>query len=94
MAEELEPPRFQRAALGDLAAAVRGPPVRVHDIPWPVLRAAGLGPPMMREVVDVRHQFDRAYVIDASATRATFGLAATHWAEVMAATAGAVPSTA
>jgi hypothetical protein len=48
----------------------------------------------MREVVDVRHQFDRPYVIDASATTATFGLTPTPWDEVVAATAGAVPATA
>jgi nucleoside-diphosphate-sugar epimerase len=88
------PPRSQRQALADLAAALGAPPARVSSIPWPVLRAAGLLSPVMREVVDVRHQFDREYVIDASATTATFGLSAAPWAEVVAATAGAVPATA
>jgi hypothetical protein len=49
---------------------------------------------MMREVVDVRHQFDQEYVIDAAATTATFGLAATPWTDVVAATAGVQPATA
>jgi nucleoside-diphosphate-sugar epimerase len=88
------PARSQRQALADLAAAVGGPPPRVRAVPWPVLRAVGLVSPVMREVVDVRHQFDRPYVTDASATTATFGLIPTPWDEVVAATAGALPATA
>ena len=83
------PPRSQRQALGDLAAAMGRPAVPVSTIPWPVLRAMGVAVPLLREIVDVRHQFDQPYVIDSSATTATFGLAATPWREVMAATAGA-----
>ena len=86
--------RSQRQALADLAAALGAPPARVGRIPWSVLRGIGLVSPMMREVVDVRHQFDREYVIDASATTATFGLAPTPWDEVVTATARAVPTTA
>jgi nucleoside-diphosphate-sugar epimerase len=90
------PPRSQRQALGDLAAAMSSPatPVRVSGIPWPVLRGIGLVSPMMREIVDIRHQFDQEYVIDATATTATFGLTATPWPEVVAATAAAAPATA
>jgi nucleoside-diphosphate-sugar epimerase len=86
-------PRSQREALGDLAAAMGVPPVEVSGVPWPVLRAVGLAVPMMREVVAVRHQFDQEYVIDATATTATFGLTATPWSEVIAATVGARPVT-
>jgi hypothetical protein len=57
-----------------------------------VLRAVGLAVPLMREVVDVRHQFDQEFVIDASATTAAFGLTPTPWAEVVAATAGTAPA--
>ncbi|RBY78181.1 epimerase [Geodermatophilus sp. TF02-6] len=93
------PPRSQRQALTDLAAAMSSPahpvpPARVGSIPWPVLRALGLVSPMLREVVAVRHQFDQEYVTDASATTATFGLTATPWAEVVAATAASSPATA
>jgi hypothetical protein len=59
----------------------------VTGIPWPVLRAVGVVVPMMREVVAIRHQFDQAFVIDSSATTETFGLTATPWDEVLAATA-------
>ena len=85
------PPRSQRQALADLAAAMGLPAVPVSSVPWSVLRAVGVAMPMMREVLDVRHQFDQEFVIDATATTATFGLTATPWSEVMAATAGAVP---
>jgi hypothetical protein len=47
----------------------------------------------MREVVAVRHQFDQAFEIDASATTATYGLTATPWEQVVAATVSAVPVT-
>ncbi|MGY1680788.1 hypothetical protein [Geodermatophilus sp. SYSU D01176] len=66
----------------------------MSPIPWSVLRGIGLVSPMMREVVDVRHQFDREFVIDASATTATLGLTATPWEEIVRATVGAVPATA
>jgi nucleoside-diphosphate-sugar epimerase len=92
-------PRSHRQALGDLAAAMPSPahpvpPVRVSGIPWGVLRAVGVVVPLMREVVAVRHQFDQEYVIDASATTATFGLTATPWEETVRATVAAVPVTA
>ena len=82
--------RSQREALTDLAAALGKPAPKVSGIPWPVLRAVGLASPMMREVVDVRHQFDQPYVIDATATTATFGLTATPWDDVVARSVAAV----
>jgi len=58
----------------------------VSGIPWPVLRGVGLVLPFMREVVAMRHQFDQEFVVDASATTATFGIAATPWPDVRVAT--------
>jgi nucleoside-diphosphate-sugar epimerase len=81
--------RSQRQALTDLACALgRGAP-KVSGMPWPVLRAVGVAVPFLREVVAVRHQFDQPYVIDSSATTATFGLEPTPWDDVVRATAGA-----
>jgi nucleoside-diphosphate-sugar epimerase len=80
------PPRSQREALTDLAAAMGAPAPRVSSVPWPVLSAIGLGMRLMREVVEVRHQFDQSFVIDATGTTATFGLTATPWDEVVRAT--------
>lgn len=83
------PPRSQRQALGDLAARLGAPPAKVSGIPWPVLSATGVAVPMMREIVAIRHQWDQDFVIDATATTATFGLTATPWDEVVTASAGA-----
>jgi nucleoside-diphosphate-sugar epimerase len=88
------PPRSQREAITDLAVEMGVAPVAVSGIPWPVLRAVGLAVPMMREVVGVRHQFDQAFVIDATATTETFGLVATPWDDVVRATVAGVPVTA
>ena len=86
-------PRSQRQALGDLAAALGAPAARVSSLPWPVLRALGVAWPMMREVVAVRHQFDQEFIVDATATTETFGLRATPWDDVVAATVGVVHAT-
>jgi nucleoside-diphosphate-sugar epimerase len=88
------PPRSQREALADLAAVLGRPAIPVSGIPWPVVRAVGLAVPLMREIAAMRHQFDQAFVVDSSATTATFGLIATSWDEVMRAVAGSVPVTA
>ncbi|SFF59509.1 NAD-dependent epimerase/dehydratase family protein [Blastococcus tunisiensis] len=87
------PPRSQRQALTDLAAAISVPPVPVTGIPWPVLRAVGVAVPMVRELVAVRHQWDQDFVIDASGTTQTFGLTATPWDEVVRATMAGGPGT-
>ena len=87
------PPRSQRQALTDLAAAISVPPVPVTGIPWPVLRAVGVAVPMVRELVAVRHQWDQDFVIDASGTTPTFGLTATPWDEVVRATMAGGPGT-
>jgi nucleoside-diphosphate-sugar epimerase len=85
------PPRSQRAALADLAEAMGRPPGPVSGIPWWLLRSSGAVVPMSREVADVRHQFDRPFVTDSTATTAMFGLRPTPWDEVVSATVGRVP---
>jgi nucleoside-diphosphate-sugar epimerase len=84
------PPRSQRQALTDLAAALGAPPARVSGLPWPVLRAIGTVQPQMREVVAIRHQWDQPFVLDASETTDVFGLAPTPWDDVVRASAGGV----
>jgi nucleoside-diphosphate-sugar epimerase len=81
------PPRSQRQALTDLAAAMGAPAAKVSAIPWSVLRAVGLAVPMMREVVAIRHQWDQEFVIDATEATDVLGLTATPWDEVVRATA-------
>lgn len=43
--------------------------------------------PLLREVGGVLYQFDRPFVIDASATTATFGIQPGDWADLLDATA-------
>ncbi|MEU2347166.1 NAD-dependent epimerase/dehydratase family protein [Modestobacter sp. NPDC049651] len=82
-------PRSQRQVLTELAAAMGARPARVSGLPWPVLRAIGATNAQMREIVAIRHQWDGDFVLDAAATTATFGLTATPWPDVVAATAAA-----
>jgi hypothetical protein len=70
------------------------PAVRVSAIPWPVIRTVGLVVPVMREVAEMRHQFDQPFIIDSSATTRAFGLTATPWDEVVRATVAGMPVTA
>ena len=86
------PPRSQRQALTDLAAALGAPPARVSGVPWPVVRAIGLAEPQMREIVAIRHQWDQPFVLDSAETTEVFGLAPTPWEDVVRATVGAVPA--
>ncbi|WP_231558384.1 hypothetical protein [Modestobacter caceresii] len=58
----------------------------MSGVPWPVLRAVGLAVPVMREVVDIRHQWDAPFVLDATETTETFGLRPTPWDDVVRAT--------
>jgi nucleoside-diphosphate-sugar epimerase len=85
------PPRTQREALGDLAGAMGRTPGPVSAVPWPALRAVGPVVPLAAELVAVRHQWDGEFVLDWSETTGTFGLTATPWSDVMAASVGGAP---
>jgi len=59
-------------------AQVNGAPrARLTSIPYPVLWAAGLFTPLIRELRTTRYQFTRPFVIDATATTDAFGLTPT-----------------
>ncbi|HXW44180.1 MAG TPA: NAD-dependent epimerase/dehydratase family protein [Streptosporangiaceae bacterium] len=61
--------------LGTRFAEVNGAPAaKVSAIPYPVMWAAGLFSPLIRELRTTRYQFSRPFVIDASATTQAFGL--------------------
>ncbi|MFD2354513.1 hypothetical protein ACFSTC_42430 [Nonomuraea ferruginea] len=47
------------------------------QLPWPLVRAAGLFQPMIGELRHVRYQFVAPYVLDSSAFQRTFGVAPT-----------------
>ena len=84
------PPRSQRQALTDLAAALGAPPARVSGLPWPVVRALGTTQSQLREIVGIRHQWDQPFTMDSTETTEVFGLRPTPWDDVVRATVGAV----
>jgi nucleoside-diphosphate-sugar epimerase len=79
------PPRTQRQAVDDLADAAGVPRVKVSSVPSVVLWGMGLFVPLMRELKETDYQRERAYVLDDSAARTTFGLEPTPWAQVLSA---------
>jgi nucleoside-diphosphate-sugar epimerase len=76
----------QRQMITALAEAAATGPIKVSAVPAAVLSAAGLVVPLMRELREVRYQFDRPFLLDSSAYESTFGGRATPLAEAVAAT--------
>ncbi|MGP3965414.1 NAD-dependent epimerase/dehydratase family protein [Nonomuraea sp. 3N208] len=71
-----EPVTFRE--MGQRAAALLGRPApRMMQLPWPVVRAAGLFSPLMGELGHVRYQFTKPFVLDSSAFQRTFGVVPT-----------------
>lgn len=73
------PPRTQREALGDLAAAAGAPRPRISTTGRSTLRVLGLFSPMMRELAGTAYQFGGPFVLDDSAARRHFGLQPQPW---------------
>ncbi|MER7765026.1 NAD-dependent epimerase/dehydratase family protein [Streptomyces sp. NPDC097619] len=80
------PPRSVRETAALLSAAAGTPPVPVRRIPPAVLALGGLVSPMLRELREVRYQFDRPFVVDAGAWESSFEVRATPVAEQVAVT--------
>jgi nucleoside-diphosphate-sugar epimerase len=68
------PPVSQRELVGRLCDAAGIDTVGVHHLPWPIIRAAGVAVPMLRELQETRHQFDGPFVIDSTQFTDTFGI--------------------
>lgn len=81
------PPVAIRALLGQLTAAsgVREPVVR--RMPRAPLAALAPFVPLLGHVRELRYQFDRPFVIDATETTEVFGIRPTPWGEVVERTA-------
>lgn len=75
-------PRSAREVAADLAelGLVRNP--RVRRAPKLVMTAARVLP-LIRELDETRYQFDRPFVLDASAAEEAFGMAPTPWADAL-----------
>ncbi len=65
-----------REMIGRLAVQAGTGPVAVRRIPPVVVGAASLFSPLLRELKEVRYQFDRPFVVDSSAYEAAFALRA------------------
>ncbi|WP_114907423.1 NAD-dependent epimerase/dehydratase family protein [Ornithinimicrobium murale] len=60
--------------LSAVAADQLAVPLTVREVPWSVIRAAGVVVPLLRELRETRHQFERPFLLDSSAAQTTFGL--------------------
>ena len=77
-----------RAMVERLAAEAGTGPVAVRRLSPVLLGAAGLFSPLLRELREVRYQFDRPFVMDSSAYEAAFTLRATPLEQQLEATVG------
>ncbi|GHF28330.1 NAD-dependent epimerase [Streptomyces mashuensis] len=72
-----EPPQSVRQMVDRLAYRTATATVPVRAIPSAVLGVASLFSPLLRELKEIRYQFDRPFVVDASAYEAAFSVRAT-----------------
>ncbi|MES4907278.1 MULTISPECIES: NAD-dependent epimerase/dehydratase family protein [unclassified Streptomyces] len=72
-----EPARSTREMVDLLAAEAGTGPVAVRRLPPAVLGVASVFSPLIRELKEVRYQFERPFVMDASAYEAEFAVRAT-----------------
>jgi nucleoside-diphosphate-sugar epimerase len=68
------PPVTVRALANRFADLFGAPVPKLSEIPYPVLWAAGLFVPLVRELRTTRYQFALPFVVDSSLTETTFGL--------------------
>ena len=83
------PPLTVRALAIQFASVFGAPAPKLSVIPYPVLWAAGLFVPLVRELRTTRYQFVSPFVVDASLTETTFGLAPTDLAVALRAVSAA-----
>lgn len=72
-----EPVRSVREMVGLLAARSGTGPVAVRGLSPAVLGLASVFSPLLRELKEIRYQFDRPFVVDSSAYEAEFAVRAT-----------------
>lgn len=84
------PARSLRQVAAQAARAGGHQPGRVWTAPRALVTAGGLVWPLLKELRETRHQFERPFVIDSQLTERTFGLAPTPWEEALGATVTAL----
>ncbi len=77
------PPRTQREALTDIAAAAGLPAPRVSVLGPRAMRTLGVVVPMLRELAGTAYQFTAPFVVDSSVTQAHFGWGPQDWAQTV-----------
>ena len=87
------PARTVRQVATDVARLTGHPVPAVRVVPRPVITALGTVVPLLKEVRETRHQFERPFVLDSTHTEHTFGLSATPWEEALTATVAALGGT-
>ena len=83
------PALSQREAIVSMADFAGVPVPRLATMSRWTLRMAGLAVPVVRELPEVLHQFERPFVVDGTETTATFGIQPTPWVDAVAATLAA-----
>ncbi|MEI6361161.1 MAG: NAD-dependent epimerase/dehydratase family protein [Actinomycetes bacterium] len=76
-------PKSARQVVDDLAAASGVGSVKSSAVPGVLMSVMGLFQPVIRELKETDYQRERAYVLDDTAARATFGLEPTPWNDII-----------
>lgn len=84
------PPLSLRALAELTATLASAPPARVRRMPYPLLWTAGLFNSDVREIRELRYQFERPFVLDSSAATTKFGLTPTSTEAAVRATLAAL----
>jgi nucleoside-diphosphate-sugar epimerase len=71
------PPESLRAMVTKLSEAAGTPQIKVRQVPPGLVRVIGAFSPFIRELGEIRYQFQQPFVIDSSACTEQFGLTAT-----------------
>ena len=82
------PPRTVRQVATDTSAHAGVPAPRISALPRVVVSVGGWFSPMLRELWETRHQFERPFVLDSTAAQERFGLAPTPWETQLTETVG------
>ena len=77
------PPKSARQVVDDLAAAAGTGPIKSSAVPGALISVMGLFQPVIRELKETDYQRQRAYILDDTAARQTFGLEPTPWPQII-----------
>lgn len=80
------PPYSPRWAIERMCQIANVSTVRVGATPWWMVRLGGIGSPLLRELLEIRYQFDAPFVMDSSDYTTTFGQQPTAAEEALTAT--------